>query len=187
MTASINLSPAQHEMVRVWEKHTTSEFRTKSIDDTMATMTSDPHVNHVPVMTGGVGHEALAHFYSVQFIPGQPPGTSINPVSRLIGPDFIVEELIHRFTHTIEMPWILPGIAPTGKPVELAVVAIVRFRDGKIASEHIYWDQACVLAQIGLLDTNKIPITGAEQARKAVDPTSIPSNQLIARTKAKAA
>jgi hypothetical protein len=78
----------------------------------MATMTSDPFVNHVPVMTGGVGYDEVRHFYSTYFIPGQPTDSEVVPVTRTVGKDRIVDELIHKFTHTIEMPWILPGIRP---------------------------------------------------------------------------
>ena len=102
------------------------------------------------------------------------------PISRTIGSDRLVDEMIVRFTHSIEMDWMLPGIAPTGKRVECATVAIVQFRDGKLFNEHIYWDQASVLVQLGLLDPSTLPIAGVETARKVADP-SLPSNQLMQR------
>ena len=64
----------------------------------------------------------------------------------------------------------LPGVAPTGRRVEVPLVAIVRFRDGKLAHEHIYWDQASVLKQIGLLTDESLPVFGAETARKVLKP-----------------
>jgi carboxymethylenebutenolidase len=76
--------------------------------------------------------------------------------------------MIFSFTHTLEMPWMLPGIAPTGRRVEIPLVAIVHFRDGKLAHEHIYWDQASVLKQIGLLSDTTLPIHGAETAKKVL-------------------
>jgi carboxymethylenebutenolidase len=76
--------------------------------------------------------------------------------------------MIFSFTHTQEMPWMLPGVAPTNKRVEIALVAIVGFRDGKLAHERIYWDQASVLKQIGLLTGDALPVYGAETARKVV-------------------
>src|SRR6266496_1126586 len=100
------------------------------------------------------------------------------PISRTVGNDQLVDEMVFKFTHSIRMEWMLPGIAPTGKRVEVALVAIVRFREGKLAHEHIYWDQACVLVQLGLLDASKLPIAGLESARKALD-RSVPSNALI--------
>lgn len=158
-----------------------AEFKEKSIDATMATMAPDPFVNHVPVMTGGVGSHDVRHFYSRYFLPGHPSDTKAVPVARTVGDDRIVDELIHKFTHTIEMPWILPGITPTGKRVEVAVVVVVQFRDGKIAGERIYWDQASVLAPLGLIDEGTLPVSGIEASRKVVDPTCEPSNRLIER------
>jgi carboxymethylenebutenolidase len=177
-----DLIPQQQKMVEIWERHMAAEFKTKSIDATMATMTSDPYVNHVPVMTGGVGYDEVRHFYKNYFIPGQPADSEVVPVTRTVGRGRIVDELIHKFTHTIEMPWILPGVRPTGRRVEIAVVVVVQFKDGKIAGEHIYWDQASVLAQVGLLDAEKLPAAGIETSRKVIDPSQEPSNSLIKRT-----
>ena len=95
--------------------------------------------------------------------------------------DRIVDELIHKFTHTIEMPWMLPGVPPTGRRVEVAVIVVVQFESGKVAAERIYWDQASVLAQVGLVDAKKLPMTGIEASRKVVDPAKEPSNVLIKR------
>ena len=176
-----NLTPEQKAMVETWERHTAAEFEEKSINATMATMTSDPFVNHVPVMTGGVGSDEVIHFYSTYFIPGHPPDTEVVSVARTVGDDRVVDKLIHKFTHTVEMPWILPGVPPTGKRVELAVIVVVQFRDGKIAGERIYWDQASVLAQVGLIDAEILPATGIEASRKVVDPAKEPSNRLIKR------
>lgn len=176
-----DLTAEQREMVEMWERHMAAEFELKSIDATMATMTPDPFVNHVPVMTGGVGYDEVRHFYNTYFIPGHPPDTEVVPVARTIGKDRIVDELIHKFTHTIEMPWILPGVPPTGRRVETAVIVVVQFKDGKIAGERIYWDQASVLAQVGLIDARKLPASGSEASRKVVDPAQEPSNSLIKR------
>jgi carboxymethylenebutenolidase len=170
-------------LTELWEQHVRYEFQTKDTPATLETMVSDAYVNHVPVLTGGVGRAQLQEFYSTYFIPQMPPDTDFVPISRTIGPDRLVEEMIVRFTHTIEMEWMLPGIAPTGKRVECPLVAIVTFRDGKLANEHIYWDQATVLVQLGLLDPATLPVAGVETARKLTDPTR-PSNQLIERARA---
>ena len=129
-------------------------------------MVEDAYVNHVPVQTGSAGKRALHRFYSEDFIPKMPPDTKLTPISRTVGEDQLVDEMIFSFTHTLEMPWMLPGIPPTNRYVEVALVAIVRFRDGKLAHEHIYWDQASVLKQIGLLTDRVLPIFGAESAHK---------------------
>jgi len=160
----------QTNLSRLWEEHTSHEFVTRDTESTLATMTEDAYVNHIPVMTGGVGKAALREFYSVRFIPSMPPDTTLTPVSRTVGEDQLVDEMIFSFTHTQEMPWMLPGVAPTHRKVEIPLVAIVHFRDGKLAHEHIYWDQASVLKQIGLLTDTALPVLGAETARKVLDP-----------------
>jgi carboxymethylenebutenolidase len=176
--ATPSLPPAQEALQELWEEHLRHEFATHNTEDALATMVEDAYVNHIPVMTGGVGKPALREFYSKYFIPQMPPDLKLNPISRTIGTDRLVDEMMAKFTHTIRMDWILPGIAPTGKRVEVAVVAIVQFRDGKLAHEHLYWDQASVLVQLGLLDLGTLPVVGVESAHKALDP-NLPSNTLI--------
>src|SRR5881398_2179783 len=178
--ATNNLSPAQEALRKLWEDHVRYEFSTRNTEDTLATMVEDAYVNHIPVLTGGVGKNELREFYSKRFIPQMPPDTEMTPVSRTIGEDQLVDEMIFKFTHTIRMDWMLPGVPPTGKPVEVPLVAIVRFREGKLSHEHIYWDQASVLVQIGLLDASKLPVVGVESARKVLDP-SLPANALMKR------
>src|SRR6202142_2876639 len=149
-----------------WDERTKHEFATRDTEATLATMVEDAYVNHVPVMTGGRGKAALREFYSKDFIPCMPPDTTLTPISRTVGADQLVDEMIFSFTHTQEMPWMLPGVAPTNKRVEIPLVAIVGFRDGKLAHERIYWDQASVLTQIGLLAGDALPVYGAETAHK---------------------
>ena len=175
-----NLSAAQEVLLKLWEEHVRHEFATHHTEDTLATMVEDAYVNHIPVLTGGVGKKELREFYSKRFIPQMPPDTEMVPLSRTIGDDQLVDEMIFKFTHTIKMDWMLPGIAPTGRRVEIPLVAIVRFRDGKLAHEHIYWDQGSVLVQLGLLDPRTLPVVGVESAKKAVD-KQLPSNALIDR------
>ena len=169
-----------HDLVALWEAHCRYEFETRDVEATMATMVSEPYVNHIPTMTGGVGHDALKRFYKYHFIGGNPPDTDLAPVSRTVGVDQIVDEMIFRFTHTNEIDWMLPGVEPTGRRVEVPLVAIVRFVDGKVAHEHIYWDQASVLVQVGLLEPEGLPVAGGETARKVID-NALPSNALMAR------
>jgi carboxymethylenebutenolidase len=154
------------DLARLWEEHTRHEFTTRDTDSTLATMVEDAYVNHVPTMAGGAGKSALRAFYATDFIPKMPPDTRLTPISRTVGEDQLVDEMIFSFTHTLEMPWMLPGIPPTNRYVEVALVAIVRFRDGKVAHEHIYWDQASVLKQIGLLTDPRLPVFGAESAHR---------------------
>jgi carboxymethylenebutenolidase len=179
-----SLTAEQQVLNDLWEEHIRDEFATKDTAATLETMVPDAYVNHIPVLTGEVGLAQLGEFYSRHFIPKMPADTEIVPISRTIGTDRLVDEMIFRFTHTIEMDWMLPGVAPTGKCVECARVVIVGFRDGKLAHEHIYWDQASVLVQLGLLDASRLPVAGSETARKLTDPR-VPSNELIRRAAAK--
>jgi carboxymethylenebutenolidase len=176
------LTPDQQAMSDLWDEHMRSEFETSSVDDTLATMVEEPYVNHAPVMTGGVGLEEVRKFYAERFIPQQPPETEITPISRTIGNDRVVDELVYAFTHDIQMDWLLPGVPPTGRHIEVIMVVVVAFRDGKIESEHIYWDQATVLVQAGLIDPDGLPVSGVESTRKVIEPTSVPSNGLMGRS-----
>ena len=165
------------DLIRLWEEHTAHEFVTRNPEATLATMVEDAYVNHVPVLTGGFGKKALRAFYSQDFIPVMPPDTTLTPVSRTVGEDQLVDEMIFSFTHTQEIPWMLPGIPPTNRRVEVPLVAIVRFREGKLAHEHIYWDQASVLKQLGLITDPRLPVFGAETARKVRDPRFNPKSE----------
>ena len=163
----------------VFDDHVAAEFVDMDLEATMTTMTDDPYVNHVPVMTGGVGFEDVRRFYGEHFIGKWPQDIEITPVSRTVGEDQVVDELVLAFTHDIEMPQLLPGVAPTGKHVQLAFCVVVGFEDGKVAHEHIYWDQASLLVQIGLLDPSTLPVTGAEQSENVLDPRAHQLNELI--------
>ena len=172
------LTAAQEYLEQLWDEHVRYEFATQNTEDTLATMVEDAYVNHIPVLTGGGGRDELREFYSKRFIPQMPPDTEMISISRTIGNNQLVDELVFKFTHTIRMDWMLPGLAPTGRRVEVPLVAVVRFREGKLAHEHIYWDQASVLVQLGLLEAGTLPVVGIESARKALDP-SLPSNALM--------
>jgi len=174
--------PAAQRLAALWEEHIRHEFATRNTGETLATMVPEAYVNHIPVLTGGVGHEELREFYSTHFIPQMPPDTQMTPISRTIGTDRLVDEMVFTFTHTIEMDWMLPGIPPTGKHVEVPLIVVVHFRDDKLAHEHIYWDQASVLVQLGLLDAANLPVAGVESAHKALDP-HLPANALIRRAR----
>jgi carboxymethylenebutenolidase len=165
-----DLTRSQQAMVDVFQKHVKAEID-GDLETTMATMTDHPHLNHVPVITGGMGREQVRYFYTNHLV-GKffPPDMEMVEVSRTIGEEQIVDELAVRFTHTAVMDWMLPGVQPTGKRVEVAFAVVVKVEGGKIAHEHIYWDQASVLVQLGLLNPKGLPVSGAESARRVLDP-----------------
>src|SRR5438046_3936239 len=130
-----NLTAAQETLRQLWEEHMRYEFATHNTEDTLATMVEDAYVNHIPVLTGGVGRDELREFYSKRFIPQMPPDTEIIPISRTIGHDQLLDEMVFTFTHSIRMDWMLPGVAPTGKRVNVPLVAIVRSEERRVGKE----------------------------------------------------
>jgi carboxymethylenebutenolidase len=139
------------QLAQLWKEHLDGEFVSKDVEATLATMVDDASVNHVPVNTGGQGKEQLRAFYRDDFIPSWPEDLQMRVVNRVIGEDQLVEELQLRFTHSRQMNWFLPGVPPTNRVVDIALVVVVQFRGDKLACERIYWDQATVLRQVGLL------------------------------------
>jgi carboxymethylenebutenolidase len=168
---------SQQAMIDVFKKHVDAELA-GDLATTMATMSAAPHLTNVPTMVGGVGYEGVRAFYRDHLV-GKffPPDVKMTEVSRTVGENQIVDELVISFTHTTMIDWFLPGVAPTGKSVEVAVAVIAGFKDGKISHEHIYWDQASVLVQIGLLDPKGLPVSGPESARKVLNP-KLPSRKI---------
>lgn len=145
------------------------------LEAAMATMAPDPYVHHVPTVTGGNGTAGVRHFYGNHFI-GQWPDTETRQLSRTIGGNQVVDELVMSFTHDRVLGIMLPGVPPTGRRIVIAVVVVVGFEAGKVHHEHIYWDQAAVLLQAGLLDPDGLPAVGAEQAEALLD-QSRPKNE----------
>jgi carboxymethylenebutenolidase len=170
-----------YDLSAIADHHFELEFATRDADATMTTMVAEPYVNHVPTMTGGVGYTMLRRFYHHHFIHNNPDDMTMMSVSRTVGVDRMVDEFVLCFTHDREIDWLLPNVAPTGRRIEIPMLVVVTFRGDKLFNEHIYWDQASVLVQAGLLDPALVPaVTGVEQARKLLDP-SLPSNTLMAR------
>ncbi|KFX99815.1 hypothetical protein O988_03638 [Pseudogymnoascus sp. VKM F-3808] len=177
----------------IWERHLAHEFVTRDAVSTIGTMTANPSVVHIPTLTGGVGQRELLRFYDKFFIPSNPANMRTTLLSRTVGSDKIIDEMLISFTHTEEIPWILPGVPATGKYIEVVLVSVVKIIGGKLESERLHWDQASVLVQAGLLDARlgavglgeggvrRLPIVGGEGARVALEGTegSVPLNELI--------
>jgi carboxymethylenebutenolidase len=160
-------------------RRTAAEFEKKDADAAIATMSEHPVLIHVPVNTGATGKNELRKFYAEIFIPQMPPDVELQLLTRSVGQNRIIDEFILRFTHTIRMEWFAPGIDATGRRLAVPHVAIISFENGKMSSEHIYWDQATVLMQMGLLDKN-LPVIGGIQCDRLLD-ANAPVNQLIKR------
>jgi carboxymethylenebutenolidase len=173
---------SEHINSQSWAAHLQSEFQTLSVEDALGTMVPEPYVNHIPTLTGGRGEAELRRFYRDHFIGQWPADTVITPLSRTMDDERIVDEMLISFTHDRVIDCLLPAVPPTGRKIEVPTVAIVRFENGKVAHEHIYWDQASVLVQAGLLDPAGLPVAGVDVAQKVRDP-SRPSNELIPKPK----
>jgi carboxymethylenebutenolidase len=174
-----------YDLSALWDKHCEYEFGLRDVPKTMSTMVGEPYVNHIPTMTGGVGYKQLSYFYQHHFVDSNPADTKLIPISRTIGADRVVDEMLFCFTHDREIDWMLPGVKPTGKYVEVPLIAIINFRGDKLYNEHIYWDQASVLVQVGLLDSKLLPVAGIDQTKKLIDP-NLPSNKMMKNWKPEA-
>lgn len=168
----------EYDLEAIWELHCKYEFETRDVPATMATMVAEPYVNHIPVLTGGVGYKQLSRFYRHHFVHNNPKDMTLTSISRTVGVTQVVDEFIMSFTHDQEIDWLIPGIKPTGKYVEIPMLGVIKFRGSKLCHEHIYWDQASVLVQLGLLDPTGLPVAGAVTAHKLLD-ESLPSNELM--------
>jgi carboxymethylenebutenolidase len=166
-------------LASVWQRHLAAEFAAKNADDAVATMTESTYVNEIPLMIGARGRDQVRDFYADHFLSQLPQDLEVVPVSRTVGQGRVVDEIIVRFTHSVGMDWILPGVPPTGRRVEVPVVAVIQFEGDRISHEHLYWDQASVLVQVGLLDRT-LPVRGGEIAAQLPHPTR-PMNELIDR------
>lgn len=169
---------ATPDLGAVFDAHMAAEFEFRDAERAMETMTEAPSLVHVPVVTGATGWESLYHFYRDHFVGKWPEDLSVERVSRITTANMLVDEFIVRFTHDIVMDAILPGLAPTGRRVELPHVAVVGFENGKIAFERIYWDQGSMLVQLGVLDAKGLPLLGSQQT-EAVLGDDYPRNELI--------
>jgi carboxymethylenebutenolidase len=153
----------------VFDEHVANEFVAKDVDATMGTMTTDPYVWHVPPLTGGAGGDVVRRFYTEEFVGHTPADAVLTPIARTVSENRVIDEFVLEFTHDSELPWMLPGVAPTGRSVRIPTVVVMGFVGDKVAYEHIYWDQASVLVQIGLLDPALLPVSGAEQADRLIE------------------
>ena len=158
-----------NDLAAMFDAHVKAEFQDLDLEATMSTMTDDPYVHHVPTITGGKGTAGVRDFYGHHFIGQWPDDTETQQVSRTVGKSQVVDELMMTFTHDRPLDIMLPGIPPTGRRIAVPVVVVVGFEDGRVSHEHIYWDQATVLVQAGLLDPSGLPMVGSEQAEALLD------------------
>ncbi|KAG6359216.1 hypothetical protein INS49_012737 [Diaporthe citri] len=188
------------DLETIWDEHTYYEFADRSVEHTMSTMVQEPYVNHVPTMTGGIGRAKLSHFYQHNFIFNNSADSELELTSRTVGIDRVIDEFIFKFTHDQMIDWILPGVPPTNKRVEVPFTAVVNVRGDRLYHEHIAWDQGSVLRQLGLLPEYlpfpyplpegsgsssggqveyRVPVAGIAIANKMRDRNGGPSNEMF--------
>ncbi|KAE8382278.1 hypothetical protein BDV26DRAFT_278077 [Aspergillus bertholletiae] len=164
------------DLEKIWDEHTWYEFGDRSVEKTMATMVQEPYVNHIPTV-------------------------GLRMHTRTIGTDRIIDEFIFGLTHNKEIDWLIPGIPPTGKALRIPFTSVVNIRGDRLYHEHIAWDQATVLVQLGLMPEYlpfpyalpggqlpgpgkrfeyRVPAAGVETAMKLQDEHSVPSNEMFA-------
>ena len=179
MSQPATLTIDTQKLAAIWEEHVRAEFEGRSVNETISTMVANPRAHLAPVMLGGDGKEGVSEFYK-RFVPQIQQDAEMVPVSRTVGQERVVKEMIFRFTHNIRMDWMLPGIPPTGRRVEIPFLIVIQFDGNKMAHEHLYWDQASVLVQLGVLAPALLPVVGVEGTRSLLD-RSIPLNSLLHR------
>ncbi|KAF5672051.1 carboxymethylenebutenolidase [Fusarium heterosporum] len=185
------------DLEAIWDEHTYYEFADRSVEHTMSTMVDQPYVNHVPTLTGGIGRASLTKFYRDNFIFQNAADTELELISRTIGIDRVIDEFIYKFTHDKTIDWLIPGVPPTFRKMEVPFTAVVNIRGDRLYHEHIAWDQGTVLAQLGLMPQYlpfpysiegqkpgakfeyRVPVVGIETAEKMRDRNSVPSNELF--------
>ncbi|KAF4536888.1 hypothetical protein BFW01_g4228 [Lasiodiplodia theobromae] len=187
------------DLEAIWNEHCLYEFGERAVAKTMGTMVQEPYVNHIPTITGGIGRERLTTFYRNHFVHSNPPDTSLELVSRTVGIDRVIDEFVFKCTHDRTVDWLVPGVPPTNKPLEVPFTSVVNIRGDRLYHEHIAWDQATLLRQLGLLPEYlpfpyqvdgkdpapgkkfeyRVPVAGVETARKLVDENSVQSNEMF--------
>ena len=172
--------PARPMLLSQWQQHTYAKFELKDADAVLETMTENPHVFCVPSGCGGRGKEGVREFYTNQFLPRIPPDMELLPISEIFAENYVVAEYVVTFTHTLQMDWMLPGISPTGRRAELLLIVVMGFENGKIASEHVYWDAAALLFQLRVLDSAAVAagIGSAAKLLKCAAQRALPAEPL---------
>jgi carboxymethylenebutenolidase len=163
------------DMVALWDQHTYYEFALKNAGLAVSTMVDDARVMHLPTMSGASGKEQLRRYYADVFIPAIPDGTVQELICRSLGTASIVDEAILVFPHDREIPFLAPGVKPTGRTLEVPFVVVVRFRDQLMESERLYWDQAAVLAQLGLVTAGELPLASASDVVAYLRKQAVPA------------
>jgi carboxymethylenebutenolidase len=158
------IGPEHVDIETVWDDHISATFSGCETGVQTAGATS---TLCMPTLVAGIREEQLRKFYESK-VAGSPASLKMQLVNRIVGSDKIVDEMVVKFTHTCEVPWMLPGVVATGKEVEVLVVWMVMVRGGRVVHERLYWDQAGVLVQLGLIETAGLPVVDGRDCVRRV-------------------
>ncbi|MGH3153531.1 MAG: hypothetical protein ACRDOB_22755 [Streptosporangiaceae bacterium] len=145
------ISAAMHELERVADEHSDALLTRHDVDAALAVMAADPTVRHLPSAAGASGREALYRFYAEDYLPHLPGDLARTRISRTVGRFRLVDETLVRFRHDRPLPWLLPGIEPTYRWAEVTTIVITDFDRLRLRGQHIHWDHATLLTQLGLV------------------------------------
>jgi carboxymethylenebutenolidase len=138
------------ELERVWDEHREAALVRRDLAASLAQLAAEPSVWHIPAVTGAAGRQAFEQFYAEAFLPHVPADLVLTRMSRTVDRFHLVDETTLSFTHDRELPWLLPGVAPTRRRAKVLAVAIVGFERGRIRSQRILWDYATLTTQLGI-------------------------------------
>jgi carboxymethylenebutenolidase len=134
----------------MWDEHVEALVVRRDVSAAMANMTAEPSLRHMPTSTGASGRAELARFYTDALLPHLPADLSLTRRSRTVDRFRLVDEVTVSFLHDRELPWLLPGISPTGHHASVTAIVIVEFQRGIIASLRTLWDAASLGSQLGV-------------------------------------
>jgi carboxymethylenebutenolidase len=119
------------------------------LERAMALVTDDVALSMLPVGSGARGADELRRHLADDVLPHQPADLATRRVSRTGDRWRVVDEELVSFTHDRELPWLLPGLAPTGRRVEVLAISLVTVRQQRVAEHRTLWDHHGLLAQLG--------------------------------------
>jgi carboxymethylenebutenolidase len=143
------------KLEEIWDEHVTASLGTGDLAGSLANLVAEPSVLHIPAMTGADGRAALERFYLEDLFGHLPTDLALTGISRTVDRFHLVDETTVSFTHDRELPWLLPGVAPTHRRAEVLTIAVVGFERGRISSQRVLWDHATLTAQLGLAEKRR--------------------------------
>jgi carboxymethylenebutenolidase len=138
------------QLERTWDAHNAALLQLRDSAAALTHLAARSSVRHIPALTGAADRADVARFYAEDVVPHLPADLVITRISRTVDRFRLVDEATVSFTHHCELPWLLPGTAPTHRRAEVLAITVVGFDHGRIADQRILWDHATLTAQLDL-------------------------------------